>query len=153
MLFRSPDCVEKMIHACLENNTKFAICARNFLFEDSEDGQLKYSFTTKLVKPESIFSRKKYYTPLESASLISKYLVENVLGEPICTLFHKSVYTAVNGFDEGVKQIVDYEFAMKIILNHPFVFLSEKLVTFRVHGQSTTSKNVVANKKIGRAHV
>ncbi len=143
-----PDCVEKMMQACMEYDTKFALCSRDFLIEESTDVRLKHIFLNEIKKTETIFSRKKYYSPAESAAIVSQYLVENVLGEPICTIFHKSVYDAVNGFDDSVKQIVDYEFVMKVILNHPFVFLSEKLVSFRVHGESTTTKNTLKGKNI-----
>ena len=138
-------CIEKMITACINNNVKFGLCARDFIFEENVDEKVKNAFINKLSKPENIFVTKALYTPRETSRLISTHLIENVLGEPICTLFHKSLYYSSGGFNSRLKQMVDYEFALKVVLNNPFVFIKEKLVQFRVHMDSTTSKNVLRN--------
>ena len=141
------DAIRKMIDACLTQDVSIALCARQFLFEENADPKIKEAFTQKLIKPEQLFIRKTRYEPLETARILAPHLIENVLGEPICFLFHKSVYQAIGGFNHALKQLVDYEFFLKLVLNHPFAFLSEKLVQFRVHDGSTTSKNVIRKKK------
>jgi len=136
-------CVEKMLIACIKHDVKFALCARNFKFEENANHKTKETFTYELTKPENVFSRKSYYTPYETSQLISTHLIENVLGEPICTLFHKSLHQQFGGFDANMRQMVDYAYNLKIVLNNSFVFLDEKLVTFRVHSDSTTNKNIL----------
>ncbi len=141
--YMQPRCVEKMMTVCVQNNVQFALCAREFIFEKNVEEKVKNTFINQLSKPENIFIRKNLYSPNETSRLISMHLIENVLGEPICTLFHKNLYYSCGGFNERLKQMVDYEFALKIVLNHPFAFVKEKLVNFRVHMDSTTSKNVL----------
>lgn len=141
------DAISKMMQACISQNVQIALCARRFLFEENADPKIKDSFTRILKKPEQLFLRKFRYEPLESSRILAAHPIENVLGEPICFLFHKSIYKDLGGFNHALKQMVDYEFFLKAVLKHPFVFLPEKLVQFRVHDGSTTSKNVVQGKK------
>ena len=141
------DCVEKMMASCLHNNTDFAICSRRFIFESDADEQIKNYFLHELVKPEQVFARKELYTPAETAVLVSPYLVENILGEPIGTIFNKKIFQQSGGFNPRLCQIVDYEFSLRIVLSHPFSFLHEPLVSFRVHGTSQTGRSVKPSSK------
>jgi len=140
-------CIQKMMTACLEHKVQFALCARAFEFETSANANTAAYLSNKLKLPEDIFINKQCFSPAESADLAKHYLLENILGEPVCTLFHRNLYTQVNGFNETLRQLVDYEFALKIILNHPFCFINEKLIHFRVHDQSASSKNTSSNSE------
>jgi glycosyltransferase involved in cell wall biosynthesis len=140
-------CIEKMMAACTRYNTQFAMCAREYIFEkDANKGTVAY-LTNSLILPENIFINKEYFISAETVVLIKSFLLENVLGEPVCTLFHKDLYNEVKGFNKNLRQLVDYEFALKIVLNHPFCFIKEKLIQFRVHNQSASSKNTAGNSQ------
>ena len=142
-----PDCVEKMMKAAIKYNAQFVLCAREFIFDESALEETRLFLGDLLVKPEHIFRNKEYYTPDESIGIVKSFLFDNVLGEPICTLFHKELFSAVGGFDKSLRQLVDYEFNLKIILNYPFAFIPEKLIEFRVHSESESGKNTTNKTK------
>lgn len=151
-----PDCVERMLKSCLDLNTRVAICARRFIFEPNADERIKAYYTNELSRAEKLFTGKTRFEPEESARLLPPFVIENVLGEPICTLFHKSIYEQTGGYNEQLRQIVDYEFALRVVLTNPFCMIHEELAQFRVHGESTTGtthagsaeKNKVSEKMI-----
>lgn len=145
--YMEPDCVEKMMNACMKYDTRFALCAREFIFEETALEQTKLFLGELLIKPEHIFLNKEYFTPDETIRIVKSFLFDNVLGEPICTLFHKSLYEEVQGFNRKLRQLVDYEFNLKVVLNYPFVFIKEKLVEFRVHSESESGKNTTNKSK------
>ena len=132
------DCVARMMEACIDNDTLMCICSRTFLFEPDSDEKIKLYYSHELSRGERLFRHNSCVQPEESKLLVSPFVIENVLGEPICTLFHRTLYRAVGGYQEELKQVVDYEFGLKAILSFPFTFIPEPLVVFRVHGSSTT---------------
>ena len=142
-----PNCVEKMMQACLEHNTRLAICARQFIFEANADERIKYYYINELSRAEKLFTGKTKFESEEAKKLIPPFVIENVLGEPICTIFHRSLYEAVGGYNSSFRQIVDYEFALKCILTEPFCMIPEELVQFRVHGESTTGTTHAGSEK------
>lgn len=150
------DCVEKMMSTCMNHQTRMAICARAFIFENNADKKIRAYYTNELSRAEKLFTGKIKFEPEETGMLLPSFVIENVLGEPICTLFHRSLYDEIGGFNATFRQMVDYEFSMKAVLSAPFCMISEKLVHFRVHGASTTGtthagssqKNQVSEKII-----
>ncbi len=136
-------CIEKMMQGIMTHNTQAALCSRNFVFEKNADADFVSLFTNRLVKPEMLFASNEIITPEKAAKQLSKFLLTNVLGEPICVLFSKAAYQSVGGFNNAMHQLVDYEFLQKLLLTTDVYFTNEKLVSFRIHDKSTSSSNVV----------
>ena len=141
-----PTCVATMLNACRANNTEFAICNRTFILEQGISDSLKITFSKKIYTLPELFDNRKY-TPIESATLLKTFITQNILGEPICLLFSKKIYNTVNGFNYKMKQLVDYHFTLKLILNNNVAIVTEPLVNFRVHNTSTSSKNEAAQNE------
>jgi glycosyltransferase involved in cell wall biosynthesis len=138
------DCVEKMIHAALEHKVDFVICNRQYIFEEGFDPKIKGHYTDKLPKPELIFKNNEVTTPEETAKAIAPFLFNNCIGEPPTFLFNKENYSPKD-YPDNYFQLIDYLFILNKILVHNFVFLSDKLVKFRVHNSSESMRNSQVN--------
>lgn len=141
------ECVEKMIFQAIQNKSDFVLCKRSFIFEQGVNKKIIEYYEHKLVKPENIFPDKPNISVADFESKIAHLLHENFIGEPVCWLFHKGLYEAVGGFNKGLKIYPDYEFGLRIILNHQFTFINETLIQFRVHTAATSQRE---GKKISR---
>ena len=87
---------------------------------------------------------------ISSASiLMTEFLVQNILGEPIIGLFKKSLVERYGPFNPILKQWVDFEFWMRIITNESFGFIKEPLHMFRVHTNSQTFRNKEKKDTVG----
>lgn len=131
--------VEKMITSALTNNVDFVLCDRTYIFEKSVSKKIRKSYA-RIPKTEEIFHKSKVYSPAETAKLIHKFSLHNCLGEPPCIFFKKSTYSHSDYPSEFI-QLIDYVFILEKILVNDFYFFNEKLVKFRVHDSSQTSKN------------
>lgn len=139
-----PTTVAKMLDVSLKNNIDFTICDREYLFEEGVDRKLKKSYDL-VPKTSVLFSKSKKYSPIETGAIIAPQIFRNTLGEPPCYFFKKKSYVA-NNFDLEYLQLTDYIFCLNHILEKPFYFINEKLVQFRVHNNSQTSKNTHQKK-------
>ncbi len=141
------NCLEVMYGLCKKNNTVFGLCARNFIFDANADKNFLSYFKNDIIKSENIFKDKDLFTPQQTIDIVKYHPVTNVLGEPICTLFTKKLFFETGGFNKQMKQMMDYEFILKIILHHNFSYTNMPLVQFRIHNKSTSSTNIAGIKK------
>lgn len=135
-----PTCIEQMIRAAIDNNSNFVICNRAYFFEDGFDERIKRHYTENLPKTDLIFKENRVYKPEETAKLIAPHLFNNCIGEPPTFLFNRDFYSEED-FPENYFQLVDFIFILNKILVHNFYFIGTKLVKFRVHTASESSKN------------
>lgn len=138
----APTCVAQMMVLCNESNVDVAFCARAFLFE-ADAPTLNVNHFKLSTKPESLFKRG-FISPQQLAKEVVKHGTDNIIGEPVCQLFHRKLLTQIGGFDAGFLQLMDYEFALRAAFVKGIAFTPEVLVTFRVHGGSQTSNNTHA---------
>lgn len=134
------NCIEEMISAALEHQVDFVVCNRLYIFEEGFDPKIKEQYENGLPKTELIFENSRIYQPKETAKAISPYIFNNCMGEPPTFLFNKEKYTRKD-FPDNYFQLIDYIFILNKILVHDFVFLSDKLVKFRVHSSSESMRN------------
>lgn len=138
-----PDCVEEMLRACEVNKVKVGLCRRDFILHDDILPHLKKDFSEggSIIKPETIFGGLDFIAPDQLAKAIKQHLLQNILGEPTCFLFHRSLFLSEGGFNPHLKQVVDYEFIARLGLKNGLAFLPKTLAHFRVHGGSQSSAN------------
>jgi len=140
-----PNCVEIMIDAALSNNVNFIMCDREYIFEEGVDDHA-IRFYSNLPKTGNLFNKDTKYTPEETSKIIAPYIFKNCLGEPPTILMNKDFYKE-NDFPNNYFQLIDYIFALNKILKDEFVFVSKKLLKFRVHNDSTSKKNNTVDPK------
>lgn len=132
-------CLEKMMALCKKHNQLASLCARDVIVSDNAPQDSKNHFRD-LVKPEDFFA-PGVLPPNEVARKVAQYGTQNILGEPICLLFHKSVLETTGPFDRSLWQLMDFEFLLRCVFTCGLVFTPEPLAQFRVHGASQTSAN------------
>lgn len=133
-----PDCVETMMRLCKQSPV--ALCGRRFIIDENTSAARRTVFET-LLKPEHLFAAG-VISPTQLAQQLVKHGAQNILGEPVCLLFHRTVLDEVGGFDERFHQLMDYEFILRAGLRYGLAFTPEPLVAFRVHAEAQTSLNV-----------
>lgn len=72
-----------------------------------------------------------------SGWLYSKLLFESLL-HIIATIVHRSVYTAVDGFDESLRTGSDYDFWLKVSRKFPIVQLKTPVAVYRLNPSSVS---------------
>jgi len=138
------NCLEEMAkHTDAE--VELIVCKRNFLLEDpTEDEKDYYNRRVKTLENTGYFTGNDF-----SAEVISKIATDhpslNFIGEPSLTMFRKISLLKVGGFDAELKQICDLEFLMRIASVFGLRYIPKQLCAFRIHGNSTTTKNVSGN--------
>jgi glycosyltransferase involved in cell wall biosynthesis len=136
-----PDCIEKMLHACISNNVSLCICSRKFIIENTASDFLKDFFTSKVKKLETFFPTSRRLTPSDFCDIAKDNLFSNFIGEPIVILFAKKYIEEVGNYNPDLVQLVDYEFALRFALNTESFFLAQELVHFRIHSDSASSNS------------
>lgn len=151
------DCVEKMLSAATQTGKRVVLCARDFLIDETASEQNKNYFQT-ITKPEQLFP-DTVVLPHQLAHAVTRFETENILGEPVCLLFDKTVMHDIGGFDTQLLQLVDFDFALRAGLCEGLAFVREPLVHFRVHekqqsvANSPTAKDAAAIQKAVRTDV
>jgi len=138
----SSDCLEKFVQQ-INETTHLIVSKRNFILpKNASDDYVNYY--TNVVR--TLENTTNFRGKLFSASLISKLAIENIclnfIGEPSLIFFRKSVINEVNNFNPSLKQICDLEFTLRVACKYGLTYLPEQLCAFRIHQNSTTSKNV-----------
>lgn len=137
------NCIERMMQFSSDDNP-IIVCNRNFLIEDSASPDLKSYFNKRVATLLNIMTAKKgvKISPAQISKLAVKKISVNFIGEPTCVLFRRDIVDKVGYFDPCLVQICDLEYWLRIATAFGLLFIPEKLVSFRVHDKSTTSKNI-----------
>jgi len=143
-----PACVEKMVNGCLQHKVDVGLCRRDFIIHPDVPKITRFSFRYKIVRPERIFDDLAYISPERLAAGAAEHLGQNVLGEPTCYLFHKRIFSQTGLFNPEFRQIVDYEFILRLGLKNGLAFSAKTLATFRVHNASESSANTKEGKAV-----
>lgn len=141
-----PACVEKMLAKCLRHNVDVGLCAREFIIHPEVPKIVRFDFKYNLVRPERIFGDVDYVSPEALAAGVVEHLRRNVLGEPTCYLLHKRIFEQTGMFNADFRQVVDYEFIIRLGLKKGLAFSAEVLAFFRVHSKSESNSNTNPGK-------
>jgi glycosyltransferase involved in cell wall biosynthesis len=142
------DCVAEMVEACTKHGAEVALCSRDFIIDKDAMPHLQRFFGGEIVKPEHLFgSQTVFINPQQLAGKIKGHLLQNVLGEPPCYFFKKTVTEESGLFKTNMTQLVDYEFILRLSMLKGFVFIAKPLVQFRVHAASQSSANNKLDKQ------
>lgn len=137
-----PECVERMLTACIKYNSNVAICRREFIIHEDVPEKIKEDFRVHLIKPEHIFKGEGIIHKEELIHSITRHFLKNILGEPTCYFFKKQMIEKCGLFNSELRQLVDYEFIIRLALVDGFVFLPEPLAMFRIHNKSESNANI-----------
>lgn len=135
---------EEMVETALRSARKeirLVLVSRHFLYAEDADPALRDSYELELPTLDRLGTASGVLPPDVFADVIP-YLptpCTNFIGEPLCGLIRKDVFESIGTYQPRLSQLADYEFWLRLTLQEPCVFLEERLVTFRVHGNAVTS--------------
>ena len=143
-----PLCVEKMLESCQAHEVQVGVCRRDFILHEDARSQAKRDFSKGgIPKVEDVFGGMTFVSPEQLAAAVKGHLLQNFLGEPTCYFFHKSVFHYTSLFNPDLKQVVDYEFIVRLGLMKGLAIVPATLAHFRVHGSSESSANTNTSKE------
>ena len=136
-----PETIEKMIRMATENSLRLVLTDRMYVAESDLKSRIVRNYD-KVKKLSDYVFETRVVSAKEMIRITNKDVFKyNFLGEPILGLIRKDVFDFYGVFDKRLKQIVDFEFWLRISTNEPVGFINEKLHSFRVHASSQTAKN------------
>lgn len=140
-----PNCIETMMMYLEKSQLDIVISKRKIIDDASKiistgGWYEKYGDLQSLAKIEMkdfFILKKKMLRQLD----YSIYSSENIIGEPCVSLFTKKLYQKTGAFNPKLKQILDYEYWLRVLTNYDIGIIAEKLVSFRYHESQTSTSN------------
>jgi glycosyltransferase involved in cell wall biosynthesis len=136
----APTCVEALLTAAKATGCPFSACFREFLFaEGTRDG------TRDWYRGHARRVATWHRPPMHDADAFSDLVLrqgpKNYVGEPTVVMFHRSMAYRVGLFDSDLIHMCDAEYWMRLGSEFGLAMVPEVHAYFRVHGESTSSKN------------
>ncbi|WP_333660697.1 glycosyltransferase family 2 protein [Chishuiella changwenlii] len=139
------NCLEVKLNYIMKYNL-MAVCSKRSIID--ETGQ----FVTNGEWYRHFHDLQKLYLNLEFKDffifkknhlkrLDHQYIVANIFGEPIAFLFDRKLFDQIGIFNTTYKQILDIEYAYRILKEYPIGLIEESLFRFRLHDEQATSIN------------
>lgn len=140
-----PNCVEVMLKFLTENKLK-AVCSKRSIIDENSQNVTSgewYSGCHDLQKSFLRLDFENFYifNKTDLKRIYPYHLSANIFGEPISFLFDRRIFGEIGFFSTYYKQVLDIEFAYRILLNHPIGIIEEKLFRFRIHEEQATHQN------------
>lgn len=134
-------CIERLLKLAEGSGAPLVACQRDLKFEPDLPAEFKNSFVRYVVENE-LAARFPNATGAISASEFAShaalYPTLNCIGEPTSVMFHHSVVKRFGRFNPELRQLVDWEYWMRIATSAGLHYLDESLATFRVHRKAAT---------------
>ena len=150
-LFR-PDCAERMVRAAIQYSAKVVCCRRNFAFGPEVTEKHREDFLEKIEQGNfaAYFPNRSWVSPGDFCAQLAATPTVNFVGEPTAVLLHRSTSELFGKFHKTLIQYVDLEYWARIAVQAGIAYVDEPLITFRIHGQSSSSRNECAALRIDR---
>ena len=136
----SADCLHEMQLAA-SDGVRFVACNRKFQFESGTTDQTRRFYLDHKLLVETLFANRTSTTAQEFAALACERIGANLVGEPTCTLIHRSVFEELGRFNPDLIMSCDLEYWLRIGIHVGIRFIQRELVTFRVHARATSALN------------
>jgi len=135
----TPTCLEKMVEIG-ETGVPFVYGLRDFIFEKTESALIKW-FKEHNEFVATVFDGQTLVTPELFSTAVLANPFYNLIGEPTSVLLRRDVFDQFDLFNPNLIQLCDAEYWNRVGTQVGAGFIAEPLVTFRVHGGSTTMQN------------
>jgi glycosyltransferase involved in cell wall biosynthesis len=139
-------CLHDMISCAVDSKKEFILCEREFLIEQNASETIREYYQRKVKRLESVCPNGGIISSSQICAEVSKYLNVNFIGEPCSFLFKKSLTQQYGLFNDQLDQLCDFEFAVRIGVNQDIYYTTKRLISFRVHGNSTSESNHTKKK-------
>lgn len=136
-----PTCVELLLGLAERTGATLLACQRDLEFDAGLPAEFKNSFVRYVVENElagRFPNANGAISAAEFAAHVALYPSLNCIGEPTAVMFHHSVVERFGRFNPELRQLVDWEYWMRIGVSDGLHYLDESLATFRVHRRAAT---------------
>src|SRR5690606_4510016 len=145
-----PNCVEEFVKLQHQTGENVFYCKRKLIDEDGADIS-ETTYIADLQTPINLtFDDFYLFTKKDLKKLASKYptaLSHNFFGEPVACFASKKAYVKTGKHNSDLKQLVDFEYSLRLLEHYPVVITAQKLIRFRIHKQQTTYLNQLSDVK------
>lgn len=138
-----PACLEAMLDASTRNSSIVA-CQRNFTFGEGVSENTRQDYLSRPTL-SSLFPGTAIILAEAYSDAVVDHFAVNFVGEPTAVMLHRSVFEKYGFFNPRLIQLCDFEFWTRIAVQTGIAYVSRPLATFRVHKDSTSTKNADQN--------
>jgi glycosyltransferase involved in cell wall biosynthesis len=141
----SPDCLREFA-AKITSQNMLIVSKRNFVLpaSASEKERNYYAHEVRTLENTGYYAGENF--PPATISVIAvENICLNFIAEPSLSMFRKEVVQKAGWFDPEFRQICDLEFLQRIATIYGLTYLPKQNCFFRIHGESTTRKNLDSN--------
>lgn len=149
------NCIQEMIKYLIDYRLDIVVCKRKIIDAESNevvDGSWYNNFydLQKIagIDVENFFILSK--KNLKNFNF-NRYSVDNIIGEPCVSLFTKKLVNKIGPFNIHLKQILDYEYWLRVLVKYDIGIIEKKLIKFRYHEEQTS--NINSNDNVDERHI
>nr|WP_157817867.1 glycosyltransferase family 2 protein [Candidatus Thiodictyon syntrophicum] len=140
----APECVSRMVEEATKTRAVFAVCRREFVFEEiSDEFRKRYPKVGEEVSLDSVCPGKSSISAADFCSVVLGRGIDNFIGEPTATLIHRDAIRDYGVFNAMLMQWCDLEYWLRVAVSRGLTYIPETLAYFRVHGGSATFENAM----------
>lgn len=140
-----PTCVEEMIGVALEDDRVGLVFAprENVIYDaqDREWARLTTNDHAHLGPPQRINDGRVLFL-----SLLLDGMEHNWIGEPSAVLVSREALARCGGFNRYLRQTIDFELWLRVMLNYRVGFVEKPLCVYRMHQESVSAANQGGNR-------
>lgn len=149
------NCIELMLNYLLKSNLDIVVSKRRIIDHHSkviEQGDW-FEYYKDLQTPAGItISEFKILSKKDLKNFkYKRFSEDNIIGEPCVSLFTKTLFKTIGPFREDLKQLLDYEYWLRVLVKFEIGIIEEKLVRFRYHQEQTSNINLI--RKVSERHI
>jgi glycosyltransferase involved in cell wall biosynthesis len=135
-----PDCLERLSEVAWPARPLMA-CRRRFEFAPDTTTEMREFYAYHKALVDAHFARTDYLSPEECQAFAIARIGENLLGEPTCTMIHRSAFDRYGTFNPALIHRCDSEYWIRVAVNAGAALVPQELATFRVHGAAASAHN------------
>ncbi|KQS95216.1 glycosyltransferase [Chryseobacterium sp. Leaf394] len=140
-----PECLESMVQHLINHKLEIVVSKRKIIDQNSNEiteGSWYENFND-LQKPAGMEINKFVILKRKNLRTLNfeRYSIDNIIGEPCVSLFTRKLYSRVGPFNIKSKQILDYEYWLRVLAFYDIGIIPEKLMKFRHHDEQASNVN------------
>lgn len=136
------DCLQVFANE-IKENVHLIVSKRHFILPENPSPEYINYYTNEVRTLENTVNiAKKTFSGKEISEIAVQNICMNFIAEPSLTCFRKTVVNKLGYFNSALKQICDLEFNLRLASSKGLVYIPEQICAFRIHQNSTTSKNL-----------
>ena len=142
-----PNCIAEFVKIQQETKKEIFFCKRTLIDSKGKTLNKNIPEVTDLQEVINININNYFiFTKKNLKNIGAKYpnkIHHNFFGEPVALFFSKEIYQQTGKFNPNLKQLLDIEYWLRLLLKNDVVILQKKLIRFRIHEEQTSSKNAL----------